>query len=210
MTFCSLLSVSQVQQIGPKVSGGMSSQTNLQYESGLTPAFGAAFFASWKRNNFGFQLEGGYQKLGFTEDYPAYDRSAPGNQAVWIGARTGSTDMHYFQLPAAVKWYPIENFNIQLGPYVGLLLSATGEMGLRGDNEFKNLDLGALAGVGADVWRLNLSLRYQIGMFMANDYSGYRDPSLFPSNHNYSILFGVGFSLLNERSRLDQRHRMPK
>jgi hypothetical protein len=77
----------------------------------------------------------------------------------------------YVNIPVLVNYYVAENFYLQAGPYLGFLtnaeLNVSGTLGiLGGDNQedFQGTDFGVAIGAGFKVNKVNLGLRYQMGM----------------------------------------------
>lgn len=162
-------------RLGPKVAIGTSSisdvnntETHLSYGGGL--------FASFKFSLIGVQAEAMYQSSGVSSSFAGV---------------TQQIDMGYLQVPILAKLYFLKVINIQAGPYYGLLLNTNDSQGIFNKDDFETSDLGFLAGVGVEVWRLNVNARYQLGF---SDISG---ANLGNTDYkNRAVLVGIGFSLI--------------
>lgn len=83
------------------------------------------------------------------------------------GAGDDDTDdtvnFNYLDIPLLVRYSSTGGFYGEVGPSIGLLMSAKS-----GDNDIKNntssLDLGILIGVGYDLGTIRIDLRYGVGL----------------------------------------------
>jgi hypothetical protein len=106
---------------------------------------------------FSIQPELLYSGQGFTESGTGYEA-------------TGKMD--YINLPIMAKFYVAEGLSLEVGPQVGLLLSAKGEIKEDGETEkydfkddVKSVDFGANFGVGYKLDSgINLGFRYNLGL----------------------------------------------
>ncbi len=66
-------------------------------------------------------------------------------------------------IPALAKFYPVEKFSIEVGPYGGFLLSKKG--GNLNKSDFRKIDYGATLGVGFGITEnVELGARYYYGL----------------------------------------------
>jgi hypothetical protein len=77
----------------------------------------------------------------------------------------------YANVPILLNYYVADNFYLQAGPYLGCLtnaeLNVAGSLGiLGGDNNkaFNGSDFGLGIGAGFKINKVNLGLRYQLGL----------------------------------------------
>jgi len=77
----------------------------------------------------------------------------------------------YVNVPILINYYVADNFYLQAGPYLGFLtnaeLNVSGSLGiLGGDNKdaHQSTDFGMGIGAGFKVNKVNLGLRYQLGL----------------------------------------------
>jgi len=157
--------------------------------------FGAGLFATIKFSKLGVQPEVLYMRQGakFTITDPS------------LGNLDYNQKMTYLTIPVMINFYLVKFVHIEAGPYFGILLNAKQDLsgslgtssiiGLGGDNKdsFKPSDFGAAFGVGVDVKKLNLSLRYMLGLSDVNNVSGATEKV-----KNGIFQFGIGISLVNK------------
>lgn len=116
----------------------------------------AGFFASFKKDDLGFQPELLVSHKG------ANFEVTNNNFRLW-----------YIEIPLVFKYYVHEKFNIQVGPQVGLLFYAE-FAGNEVDDEFENLDIGAVAGFEYEApQNFSIGMRYNLGFTeIGNDRTG--------------------------------------
>lgn len=113
--------------------------------------------------------------------------------------------MTYLKIPVMVNFYIIKQLHLEAGPYFGVLIDAERKLASGPINpaitvgsstdEFKTTDVGIAAGVGADIKRLNLSLRYMLGLTDINDLN----PTVNNEKYKNGIFqFGIGISIINK------------
>jgi hypothetical protein len=101
------------------------------------------------------------------------------------------TKLSYISVPVLLRYNINENFNFQVGPQLGLLMSAKGEAD--GDSEdikdgYKGIDFGAALGLGVDFGKFNGGLRYVAGLSNVNDDDS--DGDLTLKNNTFQIFVG--------------------
>jgi len=95
-------------------------------------------------------------------------------------------DLHYLQVPVLAKIYLTDNLNIQVGPSFNFLLGASSAGNLdsgfdflddligdftTGDinDSFSNADIAAILGIGYDINKFTIALRYNLSLTNIND-----------------------------------------
>lgn len=83
--------------------------------------------------------------------------------------------MNYIALPVLLRYQIVDQIHLLVGPQASFLMSAKYEED--GDEEdikdsVKGLDFGAVFGVGADISRFNVGLRYGLGLANIFDEDG--------------------------------------
>lgn len=142
-----------------QVSGGVrlgGNLSNLKWSSGdfsetddskFGPFIGV-YLTAMLSDQLGIQPELAYSSMG----------SKDGDDKAKLG---------YIALPVLVRYQIIEQFHILVGPQASFLLSAKYEED--GEDydikeDVKGLDFGAVFGIGADIDRFNVGLRYGLGL----------------------------------------------
>jgi hypothetical protein len=87
----------------------------------------------------------------------------------------GTVKLNYIALPVMLRYQVAEQFHLLVGPQASFLMSAKYEED--GDEEdikdsVKGLDFGAVFGIGADIDRFNVGLRYALGLANIYDEEG--------------------------------------
>lgn len=106
--------------------------------------------------------------------------------------------LDYLNLPLIVKYYLAEGFSLEVGPYVGLLMSAKIEAEGPGgsvDQDIKDslndIDFGFNTGIAYKLENgLSFGARYNLGLFNINDDEESSDNS---KNYNGVIQVSVGY-----------------
>jgi len=157
--------------------------------------FGAGLFATIKFSKLGVQPEVLYMRQGAKFTYTD----------ATLGDLKFNQKMTYLTIPVMINFYLVKFVHIEVGPYFGILLDANQDLsgslgtsslvGLGGNNKdsFKSSDFGAAFGVGLDVKKLNLSLRYMLGLSDVNNITGATE-----TVKNGIFQFGIGISLVNK------------
>lgn len=87
----------------------------------------------------------------------------------------GTVKLNYIALPVLLRYQIVDQIHLLVGPQASFLMSAKYEED--GDEEdikdsVKGLDFGAVFGVGADISRFNVGLRYGLGLANIFDEDG--------------------------------------
>ncbi len=112
-------------------------------------------------------------------------------------------DLDYLEVPFALVFNVVSNFNIHMGPYVAFLLSAkvkdvdqngniTGVTELNKDN-FQSVDYGLFGGLGFDVGNVTLGARYNYGLQQIGK-DGSLSGNITQNSKNSVLNFYVGFA----------------
>jgi Outer membrane protein beta-barrel domain len=102
------------------------------------------------------------------------------------------TKLSYLSVPVLLRYNISENFNIQVGPQLGFLVSAKGEAD--GDSEdikddYNGIDFGAAIGLGVDFGKINGGVRYVAGLSNTSDVSS-DGVDLTVKNNSFQIFLG--------------------
>ncbi|WP_084180083.1 porin family protein [Schleiferia thermophila] len=90
-----------------------------------------------------------------------------------VGSRSGSSSIsvNYASLPIFLRYNINEMFHLLGGPQIGYLISAdgqntspTGGVTTNIKDNINSIDFGGVLGIGADIGKINLGLRYSIGL----------------------------------------------
>jgi len=106
----------------------------------------------------------------------------------------------YIDLPILVKFQPIKYANIHVGPQIGYLLAAKHEDNDDGEltdimELYHPLDLGLAFGAEANLpFRINLTVRYVLGLVSATNDVEYIDPW-----RNNFLQFSLGFRIIGDK-----------
>lgn len=81
-----------------------------------------------------------------------------------------NVNYHYINVPIMLKIYPIEGFNLQVGPQFGYLAALTfdGE-DVKNDAKVKNTDFSLAFGAGFDLDDVQIGARYNLGLSNISD-----------------------------------------
>ena len=118
------------------------------------------------KNQVGFHI-GGYATISVSDKFavqPELLYSAQG--AKFEG---GSLNLSYINIPVMAKFNVADKFNLEVGPQIGLLMSATAKSDNGGSEDYKSLmnstDFGLNFGAGYEVAEnINVGLRYSLGL----------------------------------------------
>ncbi|MBI1767501.1 MAG: PorT family protein [Bacteroidetes bacterium] len=122
------------------------------------------------------------------------------------------TDLNYVNVPVMIKFYPVGGINIQIGPQLGFLLSAKGDLvtlsnGNVGQailnqdlkNYLNSTDFSIAVGAGLDLpLGINIGVRYNYGVSNINKFSGGSNdtPSFsVAKTQNQVIQFSIGYRI---------------
>ncbi|GAA4952281.1 hypothetical protein GCM10023314_27140 [Algibacter agarivorans] len=106
----------------------------------------------------------------------------------------GTVKLSYLNIPLMAKYYVAEGFSLEVGPQLGLLLSAKDEYDSTEDDikdDLKGLDFGVNFGLGYKLDNgLNFGARYNLGLTDGND----NPDSLGDSSYKNSVIqVSVGY-----------------
>ncbi|MGC4023119.1 MAG: porin family protein [Cyclobacteriaceae bacterium] len=156
-------------------------------------------YASFRFKKFAVQPELIYSRQGQNFTTPNYSNL--------------NSDLKYINIPVIIKYYLVGGLNLQVGPQFGFLASAKGDL-MQVDNAgnisattrgqdlksyLKGTDLSIGIGAGIDIHRVNLTIRYNIGVSDINTHSGSSYPNgVQPSfstakTQNQVVQFSVGY-----------------
>lgn len=142
-----------------------------------------------KSSNAKFGIRGGLNLSNFTGAYKAGDVHAGVNIGLFTEVKisnklafqpelnysmqgatesNASMNLNYITIPALLKIYPVEKFDIEFGPQIGFLTSATikyGSASVDASQLFNSTDFGLNFGFGFDASKkVNLGFRYYAGL----------------------------------------------
>jgi hypothetical protein len=159
-------------------------------------------YATIRSNKFAFQPEIVFSRQG--QNFNFYSRN------------NLTTELNYLNIPLVLKYYLIKNLNLQIGPQLGLLTSASGYVYNTSsravtkqsvDALIESTDFSLITGVGWELpFGFNLTARYNIGFSDISKYSGSAIPSgTIPYNgttpigtertKNKVIQFSIGYKI---------------
>ena len=159
-----LLAVNVFAQVsgGVRLGGNLS---NLKWSAGdlsMTDdsKFGllaGVYLTAMLSDRVGIQPELAYSSMGSKQD------------------EDGTVKLNYIALPVLLRYQIVDQIHLLVGPQASFLMSAKYEED--GDEEdikdsVKGLDFGAVFGVGADISRFNVGLRYGLGLANIFDEDG--------------------------------------
>jgi len=113
---------------------------------------------------------------------------------------SGTVNLDYLNIPIMGKFEVAEGFSVQVGPQVGILLSATdkedGEDDVDVKDFVKSTDFGINFGIGYELANgLNFGARYNLGLSDLNDDSDLADQGVNWKNSVIQISIGYLFDL---------------
>jgi hypothetical protein len=163
VTVIGMIMVAQAQQdIRFGIKGGLNissiSGEDVENTDARTSFHGGIMIEIPINEKFSFQPELLYSSLGIKEN----DDNA-------------ELRLNYLTLPLMAKYYVADNFSLEAGPQIGILLSADAKV--EGENEggveeiFKNFDAAINFGVGYKLDNgLNFGARYNLGLIKIFDF----------------------------------------
>ncbi len=157
-------SVTFSQSLSFGVRGGINI-ANVSTTVGALPV-GVTVTTASTNSKTGFQF-GGYLKIMTSEKfgiqpeliYSQMGASAPSGQ-------TGSVDFNYLSIPVLLRYNVTENFSLQAGPQLGILLAANqsnGSTSINVKDQTNGTDFGGAFGIGLDFGKFNAGARYYLG-----------------------------------------------
>ncbi len=150
-TFNFASSQESIISFGPKIGANFSS---LDYddpeasEESMTRLTAGLFLEFGSNRAFSFQVELLYSEQGADLD-------------IDLPALSQEVELNYLQAPLLGKYRFLRIFNIHAGPQFGFLTSDVDSENLAIDND--DLDVSGVAGVGAEIGKLRVDLRYHFG-----------------------------------------------
>ena len=184
---------SYAQDLGLGLKAGLnlaSINTDEDFDYGTNTGFHVGAFANLKvSDKFGIQPELIYSKQGAQADLELF------------GVKIESTvNTSYLNIPVMANFYLIDGLSINVGPQVGLLLSAEAESdGEEQDikDEYKSLAIAAGAGLTYELpMGLSIAARYNLGLTDITE--DYEDPdfgTIEDKSTNQVIQVSVGYKL---------------
>jgi hypothetical protein len=164
--------------ISDQVTSGTGENVNVR---SILRFHGGAYFTCFVLDKFAIQPELLLSGKGSDWDDPVYDVKDL---------------LTYIDIPVLIRYQLIDLLNIHAGPQFGYLLSATqkdkssGEV-INIDEYYKKPDLGLVLGAEANLpYRINLTIRYVIGLIPTSTDEEYIEPWL---NNFFQI--SVGFRI---------------
>ncbi len=165
LTLVSLIGMIMVTQAQQDIHFGIKGGLNISSISGKdvenpdarTSFHGGIMAEIPITEKFSFQPEFLYSSLGIKEN----DENA-------------ELKLNYLTLPLMVKYYVADNFSLEIGPQIGLLLSADAKVEGEGEGDvkdlFKDFDAAINFGVGYKLDNgLNFGARYNLGLIKIFD-----------------------------------------
>ncbi|TXE09305.1 PorT family protein [Gelidibacter salicanalis] len=111
--------------------------------------------------------------------------------------------LDYLTLPMMVKYYVADNFSLEIGPQIGILLSAESKVEGEGEGDakefFKDFDAALNLGIGYKFDNgLNLGARYNLGLIKIIDLSDFFSDGFFSDDgdikaYNSVVQISVGY-----------------
>ena len=168
LTFLGLVAISttavaqQEVKFGPKAGVNISNLSGMD-DSEMRIGFHVGAVAEIKFNDkFSIQPEVLYSTQG-----------AKASTATPLGTIESEIKNDYINVPIMAKYYIVEGFSAELGPYVGFLMKSESEIGnFSGDSKdaFKSVDFGLGVGLAYDMpMGFFVGARYNLGLSKANE-----------------------------------------
>jgi len=137
---------------------------------------------------------GAYANLGLTEKIFFQPELLFSMQGVDADEGDGSTKLNYINIPLMFQYGLTEEIRLELGPQVGMLLSAdldNGEQEVDFKDEMSSIDFGMNVGASYNMDNgLSVSVRYNMGL------TEVMDSEIFESDAKNSVIsIGVGYAL---------------
>lgn len=142
-----------------------------------------------KKNTIKFGIRGGLNLSNFTREFKGRDIHPGVNIGLFTELKISnklafqpelnfsmqgatesndSMNLNYITIPALLKIYPVEKFNLEFGPQIGFLTSAnikSGSLSVDASQLFNSTDFGLNFGFGFDASKkVNLGFRYYAGL----------------------------------------------
>ncbi len=208
---CALMLMPKMSSAQVKIELGVKGGLNI---SGLALSSGGKLVGA-KYNNFTSFHGGAYGlfRLGKLAIQPEVVYSRQGQNYTTPNYSNLRTDLNYINVPVMIKYYPFGGVNLQVGPQLGFLMSAKGDLvqvfssGSLGQavfnqdlkNYLNSTDFSIAFGAGVDLpLGINISVRYNYGLSNINKFSGGSSdtPSFsVAKTQNQVIQISIGYRL---------------
>ncbi len=109
-------------------------------------------------------LAGVFSEYQLSEKLAIRSEAFFSNQGIKGNNGTGKTKLNYLNaMPVIVKFYPIDRFSLEVGPYTGYLMSKKG--GNLSRSQYRKIDYGASLGMGVKFSdTIEFGARYFLGL----------------------------------------------
>jgi hypothetical protein len=129
------------------------------------------------------------EKFGIQPElvYSQYGSSATSN------GQSASNNFNYLSLPVMLRYNVAEKLNLQVGPQLGMLLSATrtsGSSSIDLKDQASGIDFGAAFGLGVDLGDFNLGARYYLGLTNLEKNSSIQGLTVKTTNNTIQLFVG--------------------
>lgn len=168
LTFLGLVAISTTAVAQQEVKFGPKAGVNISNLSGMDDS----------EMKIGFHV-GAVAEIKFNEKFsiqPEILYSAQGakaSTATPLGTIESEIKNDYINIPIMAKYYIVEGFSAELGPYVGFLMKSESEIGnFSGDSKdaYKSVDFGLGVGLAYDMpMGFFVGARYNLGLSKANE-----------------------------------------
>ncbi len=153
----------QEVKFGPKAGVNFANLSGMD-DSEMKIGFHVGFVAEIKFNEkFSVQPEVLYSTQG----------AKYSSTVIPLGTIEGEVKNDYINIPIMAKYYIVEGFSAELGPYVGFLMKSESEIGnFSGDSKdaYKSVDFGLGVGLAYDMpMGFFVGARYNLGLSKANE-----------------------------------------
>lgn len=151
------------------------------------------------KTRFGYHV-GPYLSIGITDQFAIQPELLYSTQGAEVTANNVSRkqDLSYINLPIMAKIYVANGFNIQVGPYVGVLLnfdSHSDDNSASVKADYKGYDFGVGAGLAYEMdGGFNLGARYNFGLADVSDFKADASGIEIDSRTNQVLQFFLGFT----------------
>ncbi len=152
----------QEVKFGPKAGVNIANLSGMD-DSEMKIGFHVGFAAEIKFNEkFSVQPEVVYSAQG-----------AKSSMVTPLGTIEGEVKNDYINVPIMAKYYIVDGFSAELGPYVGFLMNSESKIGsIGGDSKdfYKSVDFGLGVGLAYDMpMGFFVGARYNLGLAKANE-----------------------------------------
>ncbi len=179
------------------VTAAQAQETKFGIKAGINSAnFGSD---SDTKTVIGFHF-GPYVSIGITDKFALQPELLYSTQGAEISANnvTSSESLSYINLPIMAKIYVANGFNIQVGPYVGVLLnfdSESDDTSVAAGVDYKGFDYGVGLGLAYEFdGGFNFGGRYNFGLADVQDVDTNNGTVVIDGSTNQVIQFFLGYS----------------